>query len=144
MKLRTMGKMFSSFKSIGSMESNRLGSAVECKFQLLTAFVRHRRWVLGKPQVWQHDQSYVRVVNFGHHAKFSFALRADHEIDGEDSTEERCPVDSVSFVFHRFGLSCGEHLECAAPVRITYGAIYRRSWLHFVLHLRHDPFPHLE
>lgn len=98
-----MGKMFSSLKSKGSMESNRLGSTVECKFQILTAFVRHRLRVLGAPHVWQHDQPYVWVVNFGHHEKFSFALRADHGIDGEDSTEERCPVDSVSFVFHRLG-----------------------------------------
>ena len=36
-----------------------------------------------------------------------------HDIDGEDSTEERCPVAPVSFVVLRFGLSFGKHVEDA-------------------------------
>ena len=37
-----------------------------------------------------------------------------HHVDVEDSTEERCPVEPVSFVFFRFGLSFGEHIEDAS------------------------------
>ena len=113
------------------MESNRSGSEVERKFQLGAAFVRDRRWVgvwvLVEPQVSQHGRDGVRIVDFGHNAKFAFALRAGHDIDGEDSTEERCPVEPISFVFLRPALLFGEHVEGAALVRITCGATYRIS-----------------
>ena len=76
---------------MGSMESNRSGSEVECKFQLGTAFVRDRRWVgvwvLVEPEVSQHGRDGSWVVDFGHNAKFAFALRAGHHVDGKDSTE---------------------------------------------------------
>ena len=75
---------------MGGVQANRSGSEVERKFQLGTAFVRRRRWVgvwvLVESQVSQHGRDGVRIVDFGHHAKFSFALRAGHDIDGEDST----------------------------------------------------------
>ena len=60
-------------------------------------------------------------------AWFAFALRAGHDIDGEDSTEERCPIEPISFVFLRPALLFGEHVEGAALVRITCGATYRIS-----------------
>ena len=49
-------------------------------FQLGTALVRRRRWVgvwvSVKPEVAQHGRDGVRAIDFSHHAKFAFALRA--------------------------------------------------------------------
>jgi hypothetical protein len=66
-----------------------------------------------------------------------------HDIDGEDSTEERCPVEPVSFVFLRLALSFGEHVEDAALVCLTCGMALRRRCQGSDLRLRHDPFPQL-
>ena len=75
----------------GNSQRIRSGSEVECEFQLGTALVRHRRWigvwVSVKPEVAQHGRDGSWVVDFGHHAKFAFALRAGHDVDGKDSTE---------------------------------------------------------
>ena len=65
-------------RSDGRQGSNRSGSEVECEFQLGTALIRQRLWVgicvLVKSQVSQHGRDGVRVVDFGHNAKFTFAL----------------------------------------------------------------------
>ena len=76
-------------------------------------------------------------------AWFAFALRAGHDIDGEDSTEERCPIEPISFVFLRPALSFGEHVENVALVCISSGLALRRMWQGSHPHLRHDPFPQL-
>ena len=44
-----------------------------------------------------------------------------HDIDVEDSFDEGCPVQSVSFVFLRLALSFGEHVEDVPIVQQTCG-----------------------